>query len=105
MLLLYPAARAHILGERSRLPIVVGRTSDGCAARRPDWQTEPNSTDAGGRRGYLSTRAAPAAQITSSCDPVPPEQPTAPMILPSSINGMPPRDATTSSRLKMYLKS
>src|SRR5262249_17369815 len=26
-------------------------------------------------------------------------------ILPSSINGMPPRDAMTSSRLKMYLKS
>ena len=57
------------------------------------------------RRGYLLTRAAPAVQIASSCDPVPPEQPIAPMILPSSMRGIPPRDATTSSRLKMYLKS
>jgi hypothetical protein len=32
---------------------------------------------------YLLTRAAPAMQVVSSCDPVPPEQPMAPMILPS----------------------
>jgi hypothetical protein len=41
-----------------------------------------------------------AVQMASSCDPVPPEQPMAPVILPSSISGMPPRNATTSSRLK-----
>src|SRR5882757_2212895 len=54
---------------------------------------------------YLLTTAAPTVQIASSCDPVPPEQPMAPMILPPSISGMPPRDAMASSRLKMYLKS
>jgi hypothetical protein len=41
--------------------------------------------------------AAPALQTASSCDPVPPEQPIAPTSLPSSISGMPPREATTSS--------
>ena len=39
---------------------------------------------------YLLISAAAAAQTASSCDPVPPEQPIAPMILPSSMSGMPP---------------
>jgi hypothetical protein len=46
--------------------------------------------------GYLIVAAA-AVQITSSCDPVPPEQPMPPTILPSSISGIPPREAITPS--------
>src|SRR4029077_1513462 len=41
---------------------------------------------------YLLIVLAAAVQTASSCAPVPPEQPTAPMILPPSINGMPPRE-------------
>ena len=55
-------------------------------------------------RGYLLMSAAAAVQMASSCDPVPLEQPIAPTILPSSISGMPPREATTSSRLRTYLQ-
>src|SRR4051794_36006810 len=36
------------------------------------------------------TTAAPALLTISSCESVPPEQPIAPMITPSSISGMPP---------------
>jgi hypothetical protein len=46
-------------------------------------------------------RPAPAVHTTSSCEPVAPEQPMAPMILPSSISGMPPREAITSSSVAM----
>jgi hypothetical protein len=35
-------------------------------------------------------------------DPVPPEQPIAPRILPSSINGIPRREVITSSSVVMY---
>jgi predicted Zn-dependent peptidase len=41
---------------------------------------------------------APAMHTTSSCEPVAPERPIAPMILLSSTNGIPPREAMTSSR-------
>jgi hypothetical protein len=41
--------------------------------------------------------AAPAMHTTSSCEPVAPEQPIAPMILLSSTSGIPPREAMTSS--------
>jgi hypothetical protein len=51
--------------------------------------------------GYLLMVAAPALQTTSSCEPVAPEQPIAPMSLPSSISGIPPREATMSSRVAM----
>jgi hypothetical protein len=37
------------------------------------------------RPSYLPIAAAAASQSTSSCEPVPPEQPTAPMILPFSV--------------------
>jgi hypothetical protein len=50
---------------------------------------------------YLLMVAAPTMHTASSCEPVPPEQPIAPMILPSSISGMPPRDAMTSSSVRM----
>ena len=51
----------------------------------------------------LLMRAAAAAHTASSCEPVPPEQPIAPMTLPFSVSGIPPRDAMTSSRLNTYL--
>ena len=47
--------------------------------------------------GYLLIVAAPTMQAASSCDPEPPEQPIAPISLPSSTSGMPPREAMTSS--------
>ena len=45
---------------------------------------------------YFSA-ATPACEITSSCEPVPPLTPIAPMILPPTISGLPPREAITSS--------
>jgi hypothetical protein len=48
------------------------------------------------RERYLIV-AAPAMHTTSSCEPVAPEQPIAPMILSFSIRGIPPREATISS--------
>jgi hypothetical protein len=50
---------------------------------------------------HLLTTAAPALQTTSSCAPVAPEQPTAPISLPSLMSGMPPRDAMIPSIVKM----
>jgi hypothetical protein len=46
---------------------------------------------------YLLIVAAPTMQAASSCDPVAPEQPIAPISFPSSISGMPPREAIMSS--------
>ncbi len=43
--------------------------------------------------------AAPALHATSSCDPVPPEQPIAPTIFPPSMSGIPPREAIMPSRV------
>jgi plasmid stabilization system protein ParE len=51
---------------------------------------------------YLLMVAAPAVHTTSSCEPVPPEQPIAPIILPPSTSGMPPREAMMSSRVSRY---
>ena len=48
------------------------------------------------RRAYLRL-AAPACETTSSCAPEPPLTPMAPMTLPPTISGLPPRDAVTSS--------
>ena len=45
---------------------------------------------------YLNS-AAPALQATSSCEPVPPEQPMAPITFPFSTSGIPPRAAMTPS--------
>src|SRR6266540_1197254 len=45
---------------------------------------------------YL-TVAAPALQTTSSCEPVPPEQPMAPISFPPSRSGIPPREPITPS--------
>ena len=45
------------------------------------------------------TAAAPVLATSSSWEPVPPEQPIAPMICPASMSGMPPRDAMMSSRV------
>src|SRR5258708_540239 len=42
-------------------------------------------------RRYLIA-ATPAWEMTSSCDPVPPDTPIAPMILPFTTLGLPPRD-------------
>jgi hypothetical protein len=41
--------------------------------------------------------ATPALQATSSCEPVPPEQPIAPMSFPPSTSGIPPREPITPS--------
>lgn len=51
------------------------------------------------RTAAYFTSATPARATTSSCEPVPPEQPMAPMIRPASTSGMPPREAITSSRV------
>src|SRR4051794_606931 len=48
-------------------------------------------------RGLGQTTAAPALLTTSSCESVPPEQPMAPIILPFSMSGIPPREAMTPS--------
>ena len=40
---------------------------------------------------------APALAQISSCDPAPPDTPTAPTSLPSSTRGIPPRDAIIPS--------
>src|SRR6185437_6045056 len=42
-------------------------------------------------RCYFSA-AAPACEIVSSCEPVPPETPTAPMMWPLTTSGLPPRE-------------
>ena len=80
--------------------------SEGIAAgkRRENKGKNPRKERAGRRpeeSGYLLIVAAPALQTTSSCEPVAPEQPIAPMSLPSSISGIPPREATMSSRVAM----
>ncbi len=41
--------------------------------------------------------AAPTLQTTSSCEPVPPEHPIAPINLPASTSGIPPRAAMIPS--------
>src|ERR1700739_1586327 len=51
-------------------------------------------------RRYYLTVAAPALHATSSCDPVPPEQPIAPMSFPLSTSGIPPRVAITPSSVR-----
>src|ERR1700733_2015089 len=51
--------------------------------------------------GYLLIVFAAAVQVASSCEPVPPEQPIAPISLPPSTNGIPPREAMTSSSVRM----
>ncbi len=48
------------------------------------------------RRGY-SMSASAALQAISSWESVPPEQPIAPINLPLSISGRPPRDAMKPS--------
>ena len=48
-------------------------------------------------RIHLLIVAAPTKQTASSCEPVAPEQPIAPISLPSSIKGIPPREAIMSS--------
>src|SRR5450759_3076792 len=52
-------------------------------------------------RYYLSA-ATPACESTSSCAPAPPLTPMAPITLPPTISGLPPRDAITSSSDNRY---
>ena len=49
-----------------------------------------------GARLYFRA-AAPASEMTSSCDPVPLLAPTAPIILPSTTSGLPPCEAVKAS--------
>jgi hypothetical protein len=63
--------------------------------------SEPNYPGLNGNRYFTS--ATPALHTASSCEPVPPEQPIAPMILPSAIRGIPPREPTMSSSVIRYL--
>ncbi len=65
-----------------------------------DTQLHLRATGEDGAASYRFTASAPALQTTSSCEPVPPEQPMAPTSLPPSRMGMPPRDAMTSSRVR-----
>jgi hypothetical protein len=66
------------------------RTASRCATR---------NTISGRARGgvYLLIVPAPTKQAASSCELAPPEQPIAPISFPSSINGIPPREAIMSS--------
>src|SRR5204863_9324901 len=48
--------------------------------------------------------AAPTLQATSSCEPVPPEQPIAPTSLPACTSGIPPREPITSTSVTTYSK-
>jgi hypothetical protein len=41
--------------------------------------------------------ATPACETTSSCEPLPPLTPIAPINLPPTTSGLPPREAITSS--------
>src|ERR1700676_175923 len=70
-----------------------------CVLRTLTWHAELVS------RAHLPIVAAAVAQTASSCEPVPPEQPMAPMILPPSSKGMPPREAMISSSVSAYLRS
>ena len=51
-------------------------------------------------RLFVERVDARAWHTTSSCEPVPPEQPIAPMIWPPSHQQMPPREAITSSSVR-----
>ncbi|SRR5258708_4242354 len=70
------------------------------AAGNQDTRLHLRATGEDGAASYRFTASAPALQTTSSCEPVPPEQPMAPTSLPPSRMGMPPRDAMTSSRVR-----
>src|SRR2546426_2851047 len=70
------------------------------AAGNQNTRLHLRATGEDGRGSYRFTASAPALQTTSSCEPVPPEQPMAPTSLPPSRMGMPPRDAMTSSRVR-----
>jgi hypothetical protein len=48
-------------------------------------------------RKYYLRPATPACEIVSSCEPVPPLTPMAPMILPPTTSGLPPREAIKAS--------
>ncbi len=48
--------------------------------------------------------AAPALEQTSSCEPVPPDTPMAPIILPPATSGMPPRDTMIPSSESTYTR-
>jgi hypothetical protein len=52
------------------------------------------------RTSYLIV-AAPTLHTTSSCEPVAPEQPMAPMSFPPSMSGIPPREAITPSSVSV----
>src|SRR6185437_4716873 len=43
---------------------------------------------------YYFSAATPACEIVSSCEPLPPETPMAPMSLPPTTSGLPPREPT-----------
>ena len=74
-------------GDRSATSRITGR----CLMRAN------RAATVGERPGYLLIVAAPALQTISSCEPVPPEQPIAPISLPASTIGMPPREAMMPS--------
>jgi len=60
----------------------------------PGWKSRRNYCQS--RQPYLSA-ACPASDTTLSCEPVAPLTPMAPITLPSTTRGLPPRDAITSS--------
>lgn len=84
-----PDPSGHTLGNGVRTELCRGPTP-----------AEPSKRDV--RRAYL-IMSAPALQATPSWSPVAPLQPIAPMILPPSISGKPPGDATggTASSVAM----
>jgi hypothetical protein len=74
------------------------RTPAATASRALSWamghgRRQPSRNAEG---GYFTT-PAPTFATTSSCEPVPPEQPMAPMSFPFSTSGIPPREAMTPS--------
>ncbi len=86
-------------GTRSPFPRSNGRSTTTAKPRRR--RTSPPAATRwirAGRRAYLMSAAAALAH-TSSCEPVPPEAPMAPISLPFSTSGMPPREPITPSRV------
>ena len=69
-------------------------------SRRLGTTPQPNITPRPTGNSQPSIVAAPARQVVSSSALAPPEQPIAPISLPSSISGTPPAEAMTPSRLE-----
>lgn len=81
----------------SRLVADIGGNRAGLDAQRRDFRCRLRGEVAAAAGCYLRA-ARPALQVTPSCTDIPPEQPMAPISLPSRTSGKPPSTAIASSR-------